>query len=51
MELIFLMHALGRMNAEDQKVVMPDITVLIRRRRPEKDRDFTDQAENRDFTC
>lgn len=48
-ELIRLMHAFGRMNAEHQKVVIPAITVLMRRSLPEKERDFTDQEENRAF--
>lgn len=40
-------HDFGRTNAEHQKVVMPDITVCIRRSLPEKERDFTDHEEKR----
>lgn len=45
------MHALGRIKAEHQKVVIPDITVLMSRSLPENDSVFIDQEENLDFIC
>lgn len=41
-----MIHAFGKINAEHQKVVIPEITVFIRRSLPEKDSDFTDQEES-----
>lgn len=44
------MQALGRINEEHQKVVMPEITVLMRINLPEKEMVFVDQEEKRDLT-
>lgn len=43
--------ALGSIKAEHQNVVMPEMTVLIRRSLPANDRDFTVQEESRFFIC
>ncbi|CAN7070247.1 unnamed protein product [Brassica oleracea var. botrytis] len=43
--------ALGRIKEEHQKVVIPAMTVLLRRNLPEKERDFADQEENLALIC
>ena len=48
-EFFLFTHAFGRINAEYQKLVIPAITVLMRRSLPEKESDFTDQEENFDL--
>ncbi|CAN7134949.1 unnamed protein product [Brassica rapa subsp. narinosa] len=50
-ELIRAMQALGRMKAEHQKFVMPEMTVLMSSNLAAKERDLTDQLLNRAFTC
>ena len=50
-EFIFFMQALGSMKEEHQNVVIPDITVFVSNKRPEKDKVFTDQELNFAFTC
>ena len=50
-ELIRLTHALGRINVEHQKVVIPAITVFISSNRPAKDRDLTLHDENFVLIC
>ncbi|CAN7043809.1 unnamed protein product [Brassica rapa subsp. trilocularis] len=46
-----LFQALGRTKDEHQNVVIPEITVLMSSKRPEKDRVLTDQELNFAFTC
>lgn len=45
------MQALGRMNEEHHKLVIPEITVLIKRSLPAKDRALIGQEEKQAFTC
>lgn len=45
------MHDFGKINAEHQKVVIPEMIVLSRSNMPEKDNDFTDQDEKRFLIC
>lgn len=49
-ELIFLIQALGRINAQHQNVVIPAMIVLIRSRRPANDRVLTAQEDRWFFT-
>ena len=50
-ELIRLIQALGRMKAEHQNVVIPEITVLINNSRPAKDNAFELHDENLLLIC
>lgn len=45
-EFILLMQAFGKMNAEHQNVIIPEMTILMRSKRPAKERDFSDQEES-----
>lgn len=46
MEFIFATHAFGRTNEEHQKVVIPEITVLMNISLPENDKVLVDQELN-----
>ncbi|CAN7042053.1 unnamed protein product [Brassica rapa subsp. trilocularis] len=50
-EFMRLMQAFGRTKEEHQKLVMPAITVFMRRRRPEKDNALALHELNFPFTC